>query len=171
MTAPDYVPLAETDRIRPSDKLSMPKPWELGRPGELRELVVPQGRLFGSTGPDLGYGMKLANRLADQLTVPAGESRHDAVTVGFVSGARRASIFGRAPVIHDMRWAYTIWGFLGPAPEELVAWRAPIVRGADHDYEVQRAAVDRIAPDSFRLTPDQAKARLESWKELFISES
>lgn len=169
MTAPDYVPLAETDRIRPSDRLSMPRPWELGRPGELGKLQVPQGPLFGSTGPDLGYGMKLANRLADQLTVPAGESRHDAIAVGFAAGARRASIFGRAPVIHDMRWAYTIWGFLGSAPKELVSWRAPIVRGADHDYETLRSAVDRIAPHAFRLTPDQVTSRLESWKELFTT--
>ena len=39
---------------------------------------------------------------------------------------KRASLFGRAPVVHDLEVAFTIWGFLGAAPPELVALRRPL---------------------------------------------
>lgn len=169
MTQPDYVPLADTDRVRPSDRLPAPLAWAPDRPGDLDEQRPPEGRLFGAAGPDLGYGMKLANRLRPQLVVPEGESVDDAVAACFACGARRASAWGRAPVIHDLRWAYTLWGFLGPAPEALVAFRAPRVRGAAHDYTVQRAVVDAVAPAALTLTPDQVAQRLGAWRELFVT--
>ena len=32
---------------------------------------------------------------------------------------KRASMFGRAPVIYDLEFAYSLFGFLGGAPAEL----------------------------------------------------
>jgi hypothetical protein len=129
---------------------------------------VPWGPRFGSTGPDLGYGLKLAHRLEGQLEVPGAESREDAVAGGFICGARRSASFGRAPVIHDMDWAYTLWGYLGSAPEDLITWRAPLFRGAAHDYWQQRQIVDAVRPETLRLTPAQVRERLTSWRALLI---
>lgn len=169
MTQPPHVPLQESDRVRPSSLLPPPAPWYLDRPAEIKELTPPVGRRFGSAGPDLGYGLMLARRLEHRLELGPGGDREDVVAGCFACGSRRASSFGRAPVIHDMEWAYILWGYLGDAPDDLVAWRAPLFRGAAHDYEVQRHIADAVRPDTLRLTPAQVRARLDSWKDLLIT--
>jgi hypothetical protein len=158
----------DTDRVRPSSILPAPQPWHLDRPGEQLGLTPPSGGRLGSAGPDLGYGLKLAHLLEPRLVVPSGEDRHDAVAACFACGARRSASFGRAPVIYDMEWAFTLWGFFGGAPEDLVAWRAGLVRGAGHDYSVQRRVVDSVRAATVRLSPGEVAGRLTSWQELLI---
>jgi hypothetical protein len=166
VTQPDYVPAAVSDRVRPSDRLSLQGTWRHDRPGELTELEAPTGARFGRTGPDLGYGLKLAHRFEARLQLAAGESAHDAIAGGFACGSRRAAAFGRAPVIYDMEWAYTLWGYLGDPPAELVAARVPLFRGASHAYWDQRKIVDAVAEATLRLTPAQVREQLGSWREL-----
>jgi hypothetical protein len=166
VTQPDYVPISPTDRVRPSDRLPAPRPWAPDRPADLLRQEPPEGRSFGSTGPDLGYGLKLAHRVAERIEVPAGESADDAVAGCFLCGTKRSASFGRAPGIYDMEWAFTLWGFLGGAPAELVAYRAPLFRGAAHHYADQRAIVDRVREDTFRLSPADVRGRLASWREM-----
>ena len=67
---------------------------------------------------------------------------------------RRAARFGRAPVIHDLTLAFTLWGFLGGAPADLVAAREPLFRAASHHYQVQRTIADCVPESTLRLTPD-----------------
>jgi hypothetical protein len=117
----------------------------------------------------LGYGLKLAHGFTDRLQLESGESGKDALQGGFACGSRRAAHFGRAPVIHDMEWAYTLWGYLGAGPEDLVAWRVPLFRGAADDYWVQRRIVDAVRPEALRLTPAQVCNQLASWKEMLIT--
>ncbi|MGH9058002.1 MAG: hypothetical protein ACRDZY_00575 [Acidimicrobiales bacterium] len=169
MTAPDYVPLQGSDRMRPSDRLSLPRAWRQDRPAELVDLAPPTGERFGSTGPDLGYGLKLAKRFEARLVLSAGETRDDAVAGCFACGAKRSGVFDRAPVIYDMEWAYTLWGYLGGAPDGLVHRRVERFRGASHHYWDQRGIVDSVAAEAFRLTPVQVRERLGSgWETLFI---
>jgi hypothetical protein len=169
VTQPPHVPLQDTDRVRPSSLLPPPPAWYADRPAELRQLTQPVGPRLGSTGPDLGYGLKLARRLESRLEVPEGEHREDAVAGCFGCGARRASSFGRAPVIFDMQWAYTLWGFFGGAPADLLAVRADLFRGAAEDYWGQRRVVDAVRPDTLRLTPEQVRGRLGAWKDLLVA--
>jgi hypothetical protein len=164
VTAPDYVPLAGPDRIRPIDRLPVPRSWRSTRPGEVLDPVPPSGSKFGSTGPDLGYGLKLARRFEVQLT--EGEHATDAVAGCFATGAKRAASFGRAPVIFDMELAYILWGFLGGAPDELIAFRKPLFMGAAHEYWEQRQIVDRVKETTLRLTPAQVRDKLSDWKSL-----
>jgi hypothetical protein len=103
------------------------------------------------------------------LQLAEGEHGKDAFYGGFLCGSRRAAEFGRAPVIHDMEWAYTLWGYLGDAPEDLVVWRVPLFRGAADEYWVQRQIVDAVRPETLRLTPAQVRERLASWKDLVIA--
>ena len=86
----------------------------------------------------------LANRLKPQLVLSDNERGDDAV-----AGSRRrappGSLFGRAPVVHDLRIAFTIWGFLDPAPPaELVALRLTAFEGAadPHHYDAVRAIAE-----------------------------
>ena len=60
MAQPEYVPLVSTDRVRPSSRLSTPRHWSHDRPAEIASLRQPVGARLGSTGSDLGFGLKLA---------------------------------------------------------------------------------------------------------------
>jgi hypothetical protein len=169
VTQPDYVPLVAPDRIRPSERLTLPGPWTQDRPAELGDLTQPKGAQFGVAGPDLGYGLKLAKRFLDRLVLTEGEDSHDVLAGCFACGTRRAAVFGRAPVIYDMDWAYTLWGFLAPAAPELVALRVPLFRGAGHDYSQQRRVVDTVAEPTLRLTPAQVRERVgANWRSFLV---
>lgn len=169
MTQPSQVPPARSDRVRPSALLPPPGPWVLDRPGEQTDLEPPTGPRFGSTGPDLGYGLKLARRLEPKLVLADGEHKSDVVAGGFACGSRRAAHFGRAPVIYDMEWAFGLWGYLGGAPDDLVTWRKPLFRGAAEHYWDQREIVDAVKVEALRLTPAQARDNLNRWKDLLIT--
>lgn len=169
MTQPEHVPLQASDRVRPSAILPPPGKWYLDRPAELTGLAPPSGPRFGSPGPDLGYGLKLAHRFEDRLQLADGEHHKDVVAGCFACGSRRAASFGRAPVIYDMEWAYTLWGYLGGAPDDLVVWRKPMFRGAAEHYWDQRKIVDAVRAETLKLSPAQVRARLESWRDLLIA--
>ena len=166
MAQPDYVPIKRADRVRPTEALPVPRPWRPDRPADLASPEAPKGRRFGRTGPDLGYGLKLARRLEDRLILKEGEDREDAVVGCFSVGARRAATMGRAPVIYDMEFGCSVWGFLGGAPGALVSFRKPRFQGAAHDYWAQRDIADRVEEDALYLTPGQVRDRLASWKDL-----
>jgi hypothetical protein len=168
MTQPAQVPQADTDRVRPSALLPPPGRWVLDRPGEQLDLEPPSGPRFGATGPDPGYGLKLARRMEPRLVLAGGEHAKDVVAGGFACGSRRAAHFGRAPVIYDMEWAFGLWGYLGGAPDDLVEWRKPLFRGAAEHYWDQREIVDAIKVDALRLTPAQAREGVSSWKDHLI---
>ena len=169
MTQPAQVPQAGSDRVRPSALLPPPGRWVLDRPGEQTDLHPPAGRRFGSTGPDLGYGLKLARLLEPKLVLGDGEHKADVVAGGFACGSRRAAHFGRAPVIYDMEWAFGLWGYLGGAPDDLVAWRKPLFRGAAEHYWDQREIVDAVKVEALRMTPAQVRESLSRWKDLLIT--
>ncbi|HET9689573.1 MAG TPA: hypothetical protein VFP61_00335 [Acidimicrobiales bacterium] len=168
MTQPDYVPLEAPDRVRPSDRLSTPGVWVPERPGDLPDLRPPVGRRFGSSGPDQGYGLKLAKQFDGRLTL-AGDDHHDVVAGSFACATKRSALFGRAPVIFDFEWAYTLWGFLGEPAADLVTWRRDLFQGAGHDYTTQRAIADHVADGAFRLGPAEVAvaAAAAGWPELF----
>lgn len=167
MAQPEYVPLQAGDRVRAAERLPAHDGWRQRRPAELLGPDLPKGDGFGSPGPDQGYGLALADRFRGQLELAPAEQEDDVVVACLGVGLRRASIFGRAPVIFDMELAYTLWGYLGDAPPDLVELRVPVIQGAAHDYRVQRDVVDRVAEATLRKTPAQVRALLAEWRTLF----
>ena len=110
MAAPKYVPTLPTDSPRTYDSPDhVPDDWRPDRPGDL-DGAQPRGPQLGTQGPDQGYALKLANLLRAALQLQPGERAEDAVRGCLGIALRRASLFGRAPVIHDLRLAFTIWG-------------------------------------------------------------
>lgn len=165
MAAPEYVPVPLADRARQGEVLPPPRSWTATRPGDLVG-SQPTGYLLGKPGPDQGYGLALAQRFAGRLQLTTGEHEADAVAGCTAVALRRASMLGRAPVIYDFDLAFTIWGYLGDAPEDLVAYRAPLFAGASHHYRQQREIADRVPEETLRLTAAQARARLGEWRTL-----
>jgi hypothetical protein len=86
---------------------------------------------------------------------------------------KRAALFGRAPVIHDLTVAFTIWGFLTEqAPAELVALRKPLFEEVTlpTHYAEQRQIVDMVPEATLRMTPASkvAEAFRSDWRSLLV---
>lgn len=166
MTAPNHVQgeLADQPRtglpLPPSRRAQQLKPAALGP-------EQPTGATFGNPGPDQGFGLKLANRFVDRIVVADRESVDDAVAGCVNVGLARAAMFGRGPVIHDFTVAYTVWGFLGEAPAELVELRRPLFMSASHHYWDQRDIVDSTPRETLLLSHAEVQRRWPSeWRSL-----
>lgn len=169
MAQPDFVPISDGDRVRTAEVLPSPDRWMATRPGEIEGLRPPEGRSFGSAGPDQGYGLKLAKRFVDRLELQEGEHAADAVSGCLAVALRRASRFGRAPVIYDFEFAFTVFGFLGDAPADLLEFRRPYFDSASHDYWDQRDIADLVAEETLALTPSDVRGRLGEWLTMLVT--
>jgi hypothetical protein len=166
VTQPSFVPVVEADQVRRAYQLHVPSIWTASRPSELRGTHQPSGAFLGTPGPDQGFALKLARRFEDRLELAPGEHAEDAIAGCTAVAMRRAATFGRAPVIHDLTLAFTLWGYLPGAPADLVAAREPLFRSASHHYQVQRTIADRVLGSTLRLTPEQVADRIGDWREL-----
>ena len=172
MAAPKFSPVAPIDTARGyASPDHVPDRWTNDRPADIAGRQ-PVGERLGFQGPDQGYGLKLASGLRPSVIVQEGESVDDALVGTTAIAMRRASLFGRAPVIHDLRIALTIWGFLDPhPPAELLAERRPrfialSARGG-HSYPQVRALVDQVPESTLRSTPEQVAAAYPTdWRTL-----
>jgi hypothetical protein len=162
MAAPEYVPVPPTDKPRTyASPDHVPDRWTPDRPGDL-EGRQPVGPRLGYQGPDQGYGLVLANRFRDRIQVQPGESAEDAIMGCLAVALKRASLFGRAPVVHDFTIAFTIWGFLdADPPEALVALRRRLFTGVanpTHHYLEWRSIADRVPDAVLRRSHTQVVA-------------
>ena len=116
------LPLSSSPSIRSTSRgptrrpTTFPTSWKPDRPAELAGGRQPEGERLGYQGPDQGYGLVIADRFKDRLQLQRGEHADDAIQGCLGVALRRASIFGRAPVIHDFTIAFTVWGFLDADP-------------------------------------------------------
>lgn len=166
MTQPSFVPIVEADQVRRAYRLQVPAVWTQSRVSEIRGPSQPTGFQLGKPGPDQGFALKLARRFEDRLVLGKGESAEDAVAGCTAVAMRRCARFGRAPAVYDLTFGFTLWGFLGEAPADLVEARGPLFRSASHHYQAQRAIADCVAEETLRLTPEAVAGRLGEWREL-----
>jgi hypothetical protein len=170
MAAPKFAPVSPIDDARSySSPDVVPKAWMPDRPGEV-DGFQPSGARMGNQGPDQGFGIKIANTFLSKIHVAPGESAKDAVAGCLGIGLKRASLFSRAPVIHDFTIAFTVWGFLdADPPAELVAMRSELFKGTSghHGYDHQRMLADMVPEATLRMTPQQAGAAYPGrWRDL-----
>jgi hypothetical protein len=152
VAAPEYVPIDPTEI--PRVYVSPPRreePWSAHRPGDLVR-GQPSGPMLGNQGPDTGYALKLAERFRDRLVLAPGEHTDDVIAGCVQVAAKRASAFGRAPVIGDLEMAFTIWGYLSEAPDDLVAFRKPLFAEIHHPhhYAERRLIADMVTEELLR---------------------
>lgn len=170
MAAPKFAPAGPRESTYYSSPDVVPPPWTPDRPGVV-EGLQPVGRRMGAQGPDQGFGLSLARRRSERIHVVAPVSVDDAVRGCLTIALKRASLFSRAPVVHDVDIAYTIWGFYdSDPPAELVARRAELFEGVgnvNHHYAEGRAIADLVPESTLRMTPDQVRAAFPArWREL-----
>jgi hypothetical protein len=169
VAAPEYVPLSPLKPVRGyQSPPRRPDSWRPARPGD-SDVGYDRGNLLGSQGPDQGYVYVLARRFHGQLQLAADEREEDALAGACAVALKRASLFGRAPVLADLTVALTIWGFLGDASPDLIAFRQP--RFAEvahpHHYAQLRRIVDMVRDDVLRRSPDDvAGAHRADWRSL-----
>jgi hypothetical protein len=169
MTQPKYAPIMPKDQVRGAYPLATPSGWTANRPADFRPGPHPEQSGLGVPGPDQGYALRLARRLEDRIVLGEGEVEEDAVDGSVAVALRRAALFGRAPVLEDVRLALTLFGFLGGAPPDLVAHRRGLFRGASHHYWTRRSIADEVPEATLRLTSAGVAERLGEWKALIGS--
>jgi len=170
VAAPQYVPVKAIDDTRLyTSPPRRPGSWTQDLPAELLS-GQPRGDRLGSPGPDQGFALTLAERFRDRLALRPGESADDALAGSLTVALKRASLFGRAPVVHDLTIAFTLFGFLDEqADDELVALRRRLFEEVanSHHYVEQRRIADLVPGPTLRLTPAEVKDRYATdWRSL-----
>lgn len=174
MAAPEFVPSKPTATVRSyTSPPRRPETWSVDRPADFAgEGRQPEGDRLGSQGPDQGYALKLAHLVKPNLKLASGEHAKDALAGIVAIGLKRASTFGRAPVIHDLRIGATLFGFddAGADPT-LVRLRTELFEEVSHfhHYAELRHIADLVSPDVLRQTPAQVKARYDAdWRDQLL---
>ena len=170
MAAPEFVPVDKTRPIRAYESPPRrPDPWLATRPAEVVDDGQPRGDRLGNQGPDQGYVLSLIRRFEGKLTLTSGEHERDALAGAAAVALKRASLFGRAPIVHDLTVALTIWGFLGDAPAELVTLRKRLFEEVwhPHHYAEQRRIADLVPDEVLRMSPQEVtEAHRGDWRSL-----
>jgi len=170
MSAPEFVPRkAGRSGNAYESPPRRPDSWLAVRPGDLEGRMQTGGPGLGVQGPDQGYALSLARRLRDELVLTDGESADDAIAGCLGVALRRAALFGRAPVIDDLRLAFNLFGFLGgEAPQDLIDFRRPRFAEAErsHHYAEVRELAVLVPEETLRMTADQVAARRADWRAL-----
>jgi hypothetical protein len=156
MGAPEYVPASSSPVRTYSSPPRRAGSWTADRPGEL-EGRQPEGGRLGTPGPDAGYALSLAARLRGRLHLLDGEHEADALAGAAAIGMKRAGLFGRAPVLHDVQAGLVVWGFLDdPADADLAELRRELFAEIHHvhHYELLRHVADAVPADLLRQSLD-----------------
>ncbi len=171
MSAPKFAPVPPMDDARGYESPPVvPDAWMPDRPAEITGFQ-PDGPRLGHQGPDQGYALKIAKTFAERVHLQPGERFDDVVGGCLGIALRRASEFSRAPVVHDLTIAFTIWGFLDESPPaDLLQLRLGAFAGLGnlaHRYDQSRALVDQVPDATLRMTPADVTAAFPvRWREL-----
>jgi hypothetical protein len=162
MTQPKFAPVAESGEVREAYKLPVAGEWISHRPSDYKPAPRAAHRPnTGIPGPDQGYALHLAERFRDRLVLTDAEHSEDVSTAATVIGLRRAALYGRGPVSHDIELALRLFGYLDGVPSAtLVEARERLVSGIAHDYWQQRDLADLVPEATLRLTPAQVREAL-----------
>lgn len=134
--------------------------WEANRPGDTFLDGAPRGAGLGSQGPDQGFALTLARRFEDQLVLSKNEHAADAVAGCVAVALKRASLFGRAPMVHDVRLAFDLFGFFDRAmPDDHVRARRSLFAEVAHPHHyTERRRIPDLVPAELLRQPNDAIA-------------
>jgi hypothetical protein len=168
-----FVPADPADRPRqqqnlpPGAALPPARRWEAARPGD-HVAPVPEGPLFGTPGPNVGYAYTLAEHAEDRIRLAPHEELADVIPVVAEVAGRRAALFGRAPVIHDVDDAIQLFGWDGSADADFTRARTLLVQDAGHDYYRRREIVDSVPEELFRRPRGELGNAVYEWRRSLV---
>jgi hypothetical protein len=148
--------------LAPGVQLPAAHSWRADRAGD-HVAGQPTGALLGRPGPNVGYAVGLAARLRDSISTAPHEHTADALAVISELAMKRAASLGRGPTMLDVQVAASLLGYEGEVDESFVSWRAEVVHGADHVYQVRRSVVDAV-PDAVLRMPPKVPALLDEFR-------
>jgi hypothetical protein len=153
----------QQQNLPPGTALPPARRWRSDRPGDL-ESASPQGGLFGTPGPNVGFAYTLAQHVADRIELAEHEDIHDVIPVIAEIAGRRAGQFGRAPVINDVEVAMSMLGYDGSADPAFSRARALLVHEAGHSYYRRRAIVEAVPEALLRRPPGDLDSAVYEWR-------
>lgn len=169
MTQPKFAPILPADEVRDLYKLPPPAAWEPTRPADFRAAPGEPHRMGrGVAGPDQGYALLLAEKMAPRLVLEEGEHEADVLNGACVLATRRAALFGRAPVSADLALALELFGFTAESSDEVVRARQEVFAGVAHDYWRGRELADLVPEATLRMSLAELKGQLAEGGEAFF---
>ncbi|MGH3650076.1 MAG: hypothetical protein ACRDU9_05145 [Acidimicrobiia bacterium] len=146
-----------TDAERPRVVLQ-PGPavrWRSGKPGIPEgPSDVPQGGVFGTTGPDPGWGL----RILSYYELPDDDPRLRKVVAGLVLA--RSAALGRGPVPEDIEVALVLCGYDDDATPALVERRRRWLEATAHETRPGATAVAEVDRDLLVNKPEHVRYAL-----------
>jgi hypothetical protein len=152
----------QQQNLPPGVALPPAQRWTPSRPGDLPPRQ-PEGPLLGRPGPNVGYAYTLAERAKPRLNLAPSEHADDAIAVVAEIAGKRAALFGRAPVMHDIDAAVSLLGY-EDGVSSFRETRAHLVHEAAHSYPVRRAIVDSVPDDLLRRRSSELKGLVDGWR-------
>ena len=122
----------------------------------------PAATGWAAPGPIPATCYKLLSGFRPKVHLEAGETWKDAAAGAAAVALKRASLFGRAPVVHDLTVGFGVWGFLDDDPDgELLKLRRDAFAGISHpaDYTRLRRVVDAVPEETLRLPHAEGAGR------------
>ena len=150
----------QQQNLAPGVTLPPAQHWTANRPGDLHG-GQPRGEMLGSPGPNIGYALALVHRAQDRIALAPHEHIDDASAVVGEIAMKRASSYGRAPVMPDIECAMLVLGYQGGCAPDFAEWRAQEIEGAHHEYPRRRVFCDAVPLDALRLAPQALAPRVE----------
>lgn len=170
MPTQDFVPTRRIDAPRHEQNMPegvdnpVPESWVADRPGDEDSKLNGAGELFGNAGPNIGYAYTLVGRIYDSLILSSNEHRHDVEPLVAEIAMRRASHFGRAPIMKDVDCAVHLLGLGAELDNEETKQRVLLIHDCGHNEHKRRTIVNSI-PDEL-LFGDKAPStdKVSAWR-------
>jgi hypothetical protein len=137
------------------------KSWTATRPGD-QPVGQARGPLRGAPGPNIGWAYTLVNRVKDRFKLAPSEYVGDAAAVVAEVASRRAASYGRAPVIRDVEFAASVFGY--DTNDDFATARARLVYDAAHDYYRRRAVFDSVPDELLRAAANDVRTASAQWR-------
>lgn len=147
------VEITDAEKPRPTPQPGIAVKWRADKPGiPVGPDDIPGGGIYGTTGPDPGWGLKIVN----SAELPDDDPDLRRVLTGLVLA--RAAALGRAPVREDLDVALILAGYDDDAPTRLVERRQRWLEASPHEQRPGATAVAEV--DKRILVMKLGEARL-----------
>jgi hypothetical protein len=143
------------ERPRPVPHPGVAVKWRADKPGVPDGPDgTPGGGLYGTTGPDPGWGVKLVNH----AELPDDDPDLRAVLTGLVLA--RAAALGRAALLEDLEVALILAGYDTDAPAWVVERGQRWLAAAPHEQRSGSSAVAEVDKATLVMDPERLRYAL-----------